>query len=195
MDRLSRTESRYLQLFTDEHNTLKNELRLINDYKLKENEERELFFYLSAALRNSQEKERARVERTKYLQLGMSVLCTGLGILSAYLVNYFKNSSIREILDYDKEQFQHVSSLVNTVLSKQANLESNLGQNLEALGKQFEISVLNMSNEQYQTTYPAVTNAQDIPISMQFEGEYFYLKPYVLSALFLFGFILFMNNK
>ena len=195
MDRLSRTESRYLQLFTDEHNTLKNELRLINDYKLKENEERELFFYLSAALRNSQEKERARVERTKYLQLGMSVLCTGLGILSAYLVNYFKNSSIREILDYDKEQFQHVSSLVNTVLSKQANLESNLGQNLEALGKQFEISVLNMSKEQYQTTYPAVTNAQDIPISMQFEGEYFYLKPYVLSALFLFGFILFMNNK
>ena len=95
MDRLSRSDTRYLQLFTEEHNLLKEEVTLVNEYKLKENEERDLFFYLSSSLRDSQEKERARVERIKYLQLGLSIICTTLGIISAYLLNYFLNANIR----------------------------------------------------------------------------------------------------
>ena len=79
MDRLNRTDSRYLQLFTEEHALLKNESNIYNEYKIKENEERDLFFSLSTSLRDSQEKERARMERTKYLQFGLSIACTTLG--------------------------------------------------------------------------------------------------------------------
>ena len=49
------------------------------DYVIKENEERDLFFSLSTCLRDSQEKERSRLERTKYLQFGLSIACTTLG--------------------------------------------------------------------------------------------------------------------
>lgn len=79
MDRLTRTDSRYLKLFTEEHALLKNESNIMNEYKIKENEERDLFFSLSTCLRDSQEKERSRLERTKYLQFGLSIACTTLG--------------------------------------------------------------------------------------------------------------------
>lgn len=123
MDRLSRTDSRYLQLFTEEHALLKNEVFLMNEYKIKENEERDLFFSLSASLRDSQEKERVRVERIKYLQLGLSIACTTLGILSAFVYSYLKNSSINRILTYETTQFSDVKEMMANVLNKQEQLE------------------------------------------------------------------------
>ena len=51
MDRLNRTDSSYLKLFTEEHGLLKLESRLVSDYKLKEEEERAAFYHLSSALR------------------------------------------------------------------------------------------------------------------------------------------------
>lgn len=130
MDRLTRTDSRFLQLFTEEHEILKREQTLMNDYKFKEDEERDLFFFLSAALRDSQEKERARVERTKYLQLGLSIACTSLGIISAFLLSYFRNSSIREILAYEKSQFANTNDLMNNILEQQSQLQKILNENL-----------------------------------------------------------------
>lgn len=130
MDRLSRTDSRFLQLFTEEHEILKREQTLMNDYKFKEDEERDLFFFLSAALRDSQEKERARVERTKYLQLGLSIACTSLGIISAFLLSYFRSSSIREILAYEKSQFANTNDLMNSILVQQSQMQTILNENI-----------------------------------------------------------------
>ena len=77
-------------MFKDENNTDSEEIN--RSYKentflnkkrtkdvIKENEERDLFFSLSTCLRDSQEKERSRLERTKYLQFGLSIACTTLG--------------------------------------------------------------------------------------------------------------------
>ena len=130
MDRLSRTDSRFLKLFTEEHEVLKREVDLMNEYKLKEDEERELFFFLSASLRDSQEKERARVERIKYLQLGLSLACTTLGIISAFLLSYFRNSSIRQVLRYEQEQFSTNNQVMQEILLKQAELQAVLSQRL-----------------------------------------------------------------
>lgn len=129
MDRLSRTDSRYLQLFTEEHAILKNESNLMNEYKTKENEERDLFFCLSASLRDSQEKERARVERIKYLQLGLSIACTTLGILSAFIYSYIRSGSINQILNYETEQFSNVKEVMDNILNKQNQLESIIATN------------------------------------------------------------------
>lgn len=125
MDRLSRTDSNYLKLFTEEHGLLKDESKLMNDYKLKEEEERAAFFNLSSRLRDAQERERIRVERTKYLQFGLSIVCASLGILSTYLLNYWRNSNIREILEYDKEHFHTLEQSVKSIMEKQEDFESS----------------------------------------------------------------------
>jgi hypothetical protein len=198
MERLNRHDSRYLQLFTDEHNTLKDELKLVNEYKLKESEERELFYYLSTSLRNAQEKERARVERIKYLQLGLSVLCTSLGILSAFLYNYFRNANILEILNYDKEQFANVQSSMAEIMRKQDHLASGLNQNFESLGKKIQAQppVRQQTVQTVQQSEPVKTEEQTpVKVENRDKDDFFYLHPYVLSAFFLFGFILFSANK
>jgi hypothetical protein len=106
MDRISRTDSSYLKLFTSEHETLNEEKLLLNDYKLKEASERDLFFKLSASLRESQEKERTRAESLKYFQLALSLACTFLGLISALLFSFLRKAEIHEILDYEKHSYE-----------------------------------------------------------------------------------------
>lgn len=133
MDRLSRTDSKYLQLFTEEHNVLKSEMQLIDEYKVKEGEERDLFLQLSTSLRDSQEKERTRAEQLKYLQLGLSITCTTLGILSAFLYNYFRNSQIKQVLANEDKEFGRLNELLAQMLSKQDESTSSLSKQLEQL--------------------------------------------------------------
>jgi len=118
MDRINRSDSRYLQLFTEEHNYLKTEIRLVKEYKIIEDEERELFYTLSTNLRDSQEKERSRIESTKYLQLGLSIACTLLGLISAYLVNYFRNSNIKEVMRLNNEHFRQTQEILSVLVQK-----------------------------------------------------------------------------
>ena len=135
MEGLSRTDSRYLKLFTEEHSILKADSQLMNDYKLKESEERDLFFFLSAALRDSQEKERTRIERIKYLSYGLSIICTALGIISAYLVNYFRNTHINEILSYNKVQFKSTQDSLESLKNSQQINQIKLNENFDKLNE------------------------------------------------------------
>jgi hypothetical protein len=191
MDRLSRSDSRYLQLFTEEHNLLKEEVTLINENKLKENEERDLFFYLSSSLRDSQEKERARVERIKYLQLGLSIICTTLGIISAYLLNYFRNANIREILNYDKQEFSSTQSMIKDLKEKHEELDQKLDnefKHLKHIIKQIESETKTIESN----VKPENIETSQQPKTHSFK-EY-YVNPYVLSAAALVGFIFFTNK-
>lgn len=133
MDRLARTDAKYLKLFTEEHSLLQQESKLVDEYKLKESKERDLFFFLSTALRDAQEKERIRVERTKYLQLGLSILCTSLGILSAWLLSYIRNANIREILNYDKEEFENMKKILSFLEQEQTAVKQDLSQGIDSM--------------------------------------------------------------
>jgi len=191
MDRLSRSDTRYLQLFTEEHNLLKEEVTLINEYKLKENEERDLFFYLSSSLRDSQEKERARVERIKYLQLGLSIICTTLGIISAYLLNYFRNANIREILNYDKQEFSSTQSMIKDLKEKHDELDHKLDNEFKHLNH-----MIKKIETEAKTIETSVKLSENIEISQSktHSLKENYVNPYVLSAAALVGFIFFTNK-
>ena len=204
MDRLSRTDSRYLQLFTEEHNVLKSEMNLINDYKSKENQERELFYYLSTSLRDSQEKERARVERIKYLQLSLSIICTVLGIISAYLLNYFRNSNIREILHYNKEQFEVTHNLLNDLISKSNDFNSKTNQELDAYIKEAKSLLLAKNEENLNKNLNQKPIVVEKPIEKptkqtsnlsQTQIQPISLHPYILSAAVVIGYIFYISNK
>ncbi|EDO43887.1 predicted protein, partial [Nematostella vectensis] len=79
LDRTPRDDERYLTLATEEHGILREEKKLKLDFEEMENLERDHFASLSAVVRDSHEKERARAERTKYWSVLGSVAGASLG--------------------------------------------------------------------------------------------------------------------
>lgn len=130
MDRLNRTDTIYLKLFTQEHENLNEEKMVLSDYRLRESEERDLFYRLSTLLRESQEKERARAERIKYLQLALSIICTFLGLFSALLISYLRKSEIKEILNYEKESFNDLAFKIDNLNKEKMPLIDELSKNI-----------------------------------------------------------------
>ena len=207
MDRVNRSDSRYLQLFTEEHNVLKSEIKLVNEYKIKENEERELFYTLSTNLRDSQEKERARIESTKYLQLGLSIACTCLGLISAYLLNYFRNSNIKEVIRLNKEYFDQTQVVLLDLMRVNERNEKSICQKIESLNttlltassvekKEYEIpqnddkpkssSLLEKDQKEEEKLVNKKPSTQIPPLLVN---------PYLLSASIVIGYICYLSNK
>jgi hypothetical protein len=74
LDRTSRGEDRYLTLLTKEHECVKRERVLLDEFSEFERQERANFHRLSNHLRESHEKERERGERTKYWSIIGSII-------------------------------------------------------------------------------------------------------------------------
>ena len=79
LDRIPRDDERYLALATEEHKVLLEEKKLKGEYEDLEAVERDQFAILSGAVRDSHEKERARVERTKHWSVIGSIGGAALG--------------------------------------------------------------------------------------------------------------------
>lgn len=190
MNQLSRTDRKYLELFTQEHEILNSEQDIMKQYKEKENEERDLFFFLSAALRDSQEKERARVERIKYLQLGLSIACTVLGVISAYLVNYFKNTHVKEILNYDKIQFKNTQDKLDSLMLLYEGNQTKLEEKMNKLSSLFD-SMNNLQKPFEQETKPISKESilTNVDNKKTINYDLISINPYILSLVSVIGFI------
>jgi hypothetical protein len=191
MNQLSRTDRKYLELFTQEHEILNSEQDIMKQYKEKENEERDLFFFLSAALRDSQEKERARVERIKYLQLGLSIACTVLGVISAYLINYFRNTHVKEILKYEKIQFKNTQDKLDNLMLFCEGNQTKLEEKINKISVRFDSpSNLKPSEQEVKpsSTEPVI-NVDNKKISYNLIS----VNPYILSLVSVIGFIILSN--
>merc|ERR1719481_624693 len=89
LEKTHRGEDRYLVLVTQEHQVLKEELNLTEDFKSYEKAEREGFSLLSSTVRDSHEKERAQAEKTKYWSVIGSVIGTCIGIFGTTINNRY----------------------------------------------------------------------------------------------------------
>ena len=87
LEKTHRGEDRYLVLVTQEHQVLKEERNLQEEFKFHEKSEREYFSALSNAVRDSHEKERAQAEKTKYWSILGSILGTCIGIFGTTINN------------------------------------------------------------------------------------------------------------
>lgn len=81
MDKLSRSDDAYFELFKAEHDLAKREKATQLEMKRQDEVERQLFSSLQLALRESQEKEKMRVERTKYWSIIGSVVGALAGMI------------------------------------------------------------------------------------------------------------------
>lgn len=92
---MSRGEDRYLQLVTKEHAIIKEEKAALGHFDVLEKFERDHFSALSAAVRESHEKEREYAEKTKYWSVIGSVIGAVLGILGTTLSNHIRLKELR----------------------------------------------------------------------------------------------------
>ncbi|XP_067908084.1 mitochondrial potassium channel [Heterodontus francisci] len=98
LDRVSREDSHYLELATQEHKLLQEERRHRTAYDNAEELERETFALFSAAVRESHEKERTRAERTKNWSVMGSILGAMIGVLGSTYINRVRLQELKALL-------------------------------------------------------------------------------------------------
>ncbi|XP_039298296.1 mitochondrial potassium channel isoform X2 [Nilaparvata lugens] len=108
LDNTTRGEERYLQLITHEHAVLKEERLLTEEFNQNEREERDCFTFLSSAVKESHEKERAQAEKTKYWSVIGSILGTMIGVLGSSINNQFKMKELRKMANTVSREGSHI---------------------------------------------------------------------------------------
>ncbi|KFD54810.1 hypothetical protein M513_04244 [Trichuris suis] len=98
LERTPRTDDRFLSLLTEEHSVLKSERAITTGLHEVEMCEREAFSVLSACLRESHEKERVRVERTKYWSIIGSMVGALIGIIGTTVNNERRMRELKRIV-------------------------------------------------------------------------------------------------
>jgi len=165
LEKTHRGEDRYLVLVTQEHQVLKEERNLQDEFKFHEKSEREYFAGLSNSVRDSHEKERAQAEKTKYWSVLGSILGTCIGIFGTTINNRMRmnelrrlvsqNSSVEEIqaIGSDlKDDFSgHRASLATLVTEVQGVIEQ-AGTSLQNLDRMEELfNILRESSDKINT--------------------------------------------
>jgi hypothetical protein len=89
MEKLSRSDDAYFELFKNEHDLVKKEKLTQSELKKQDEIERQLFSSLQLALRESQEKEKMRIERTKYWSIIGSIVGALAGMIGNYLLIFY----------------------------------------------------------------------------------------------------------
>ena len=99
LDSVSRADEAYLDLVTNEHRLIRQEKLLDEQLTQKGEVERNSFQVFSQQLRDSQEVERLRQEKTKYLSLLGSLVGALLGVIATTINYALKKSDFKRILE------------------------------------------------------------------------------------------------
>jgi len=139
LDATTRGEERYLNLITKEHHLLKEERRLTSEFNLSEREERECFTFLSSAVKESHEKERAQAERTKYWSVIGSVIGTVIGVVGSSINNEFKMRELRKLVVQTVSHSQksaEVDEMAATILTRHEEQLSQIVSEMKNISSQ-----------------------------------------------------------
>jgi len=161
LEKTHRGEDRYLVLVTQEHQVLKEERNLQEEFKFHEKSEREYFSSLSNSVRDSHESERAQAEKTKYWSVLGSIIGTCIGVFFTTINNRMRmnelrrlvsqNSSVEEIQAIGselKEDFSSHRESLHTLVSEVQGVVEQAGNSLQNLDRMEELfNILKDSSE------------------------------------------------
>jgi len=181
LEKTHRGEDRYLVLVTQEHQVLKEEKNMQEEFKFFEKSEREYFSSLSNAVRDSHEKERAQAEKTKYWSVLGSIIGTCIGIIGTTINNRMRmnelrrlvsqNSSVEEIqaIGSDlKEDFSSHRDSLHKLVSEVQEVVATAANSLQNLDRMEELfNILKQSSDKINTrvldqTIEELRNQQEV---------------------------------
>lgn len=144
LDSMSRGDEAYLDLITKEHQLLKKERLAIDELRRKEDTERDLFSIFSRSLRECQETEKVRQEKTKYLSLMGSLVGALLGILGTSINHAMKNKEMKKILEAIEASYANQEELVkrlqeNNMAVRTAPISEHLTESDKRVSNQQEV--------------------------------------------------------
>ena len=112
LDKLNRGDPQFLETITKQHAMFRQEMVIAEKHQNLERGERNKFLILSAAVRESHEKERTRTERTKYWSVIGSVVGALIGITGATLNNFLRNRELKKLGQTVRSQHSEIESLL-----------------------------------------------------------------------------------
>ena len=113
LEKTNRTDYKYIDLVKKEHEVLLVEKNLSNQIKTLEKAERDYFSLLSAAVRESHEKERSRAEKTKYWSIIGSVIGAMIGIIGSTVNNHRRMTQLRAIIAESNESTAEYKAMMD----------------------------------------------------------------------------------
>ncbi|XP_076818878.1 uncharacterized protein LOC143464779 [Clavelina lepadiformis] len=128
----------YPQLANEQHELVTKEEQIKIKIDSVEEKERDTFLELSAAMRDSYEKERARVERTKNWSLIGTVVGTVLGMLGSAYINRVRTKDLQHMIK-EKDQNEEIKTKIGEVLP---NMQSQYDDIKEEI-KQLQVCLVN----------------------------------------------------
>jgi len=146
LEKTHRGEDRYLVLVTQEHQVLKDEKHLQEEFKQFEKTERECFSALSNAVRDSHEKERAQAEKTKYWSVLGSILGTCIGIFGTTINNRMRMNELRRLVSQNStvEEIRAIGDQLDNDFSSHRTSLAELVQAVQNIINKADGSVENL---------------------------------------------------
>uniref|UniRef100_A0A182QC76 Coiled-coil domain-containing protein 51 n=1 Tax=Anopheles farauti TaxID=69004 RepID=A0A182QC76_9DIPT len=124
LQKATRGEHRYVELIKQEFDVLAREKEKNQIFQIIDQEERELFSHLTAAVKTSHEKERTQANNVKYWSIIASGVGALLGIVATSINYYFRNTQFETIRKAGEESNRKLVVLEQ----KLAGLESTIGR-------------------------------------------------------------------
>uniref|UniRef100_A0A182PBA7 Coiled-coil domain-containing protein 51 n=1 Tax=Anopheles epiroticus TaxID=199890 RepID=A0A182PBA7_9DIPT len=124
LQKATRGEHRYVELIKQEFDVLAREKEKNQIFQIIDQEERELFSHLTAAVKTSHEKERTQANNVKYWSIIASGVGALLGIVATSINYYFRNTQFETIRKAAEESNRKLAVMEQQLVS----LETSLGR-------------------------------------------------------------------
>ena len=183
LDSISRADEAYLDLVTNEHRLIKQEKLLDEQLTQKEEVERNSFQVFSQQLRDSQEVERLRQEKTKYLSLLGSLVGALLGVIATTINYALKKSDFKRILEAIENQSRIQQEAVALIVPSDDPRSKSNDQKSQVLADEQKQLLMKNEEKQAQLAELIETSRSDLEYKMKVNTIIIVAASYALIAV------------
>ncbi|XP_025986873.1 uncharacterized protein LOC105197435 isoform X3 [Solenopsis invicta] len=153
-----REDPKFLQLTTEEHRSLQEKQKFLNQIELLEKEERDSFTQLATALKDYQVNQNLNAQKYKYLSIIASAIIAIASLIGSIVVNNKRILDVRCTIEVAQEKNMHELSNIQNMLK---SVETKFSQQLANIyKKQEKVDAIDVKKETSNTSNILVSSAK-----------------------------------